>query len=75
MEGRISVVNLLVKSGLAESNADAKRQITQGAIKANDEKIADINFSFNAQDLNGMVIQKGKRFFRKINTRKIIGLI
>jgi tyrosyl-tRNA synthetase len=65
-EGRISIVSILVKSGLAESNADAKRQIIQGAIKAGDEKIADINFIFNVQDLNGMVIQKGKRFFRKI---------
>jgi tyrosyl-tRNA synthetase len=65
-EGRISAINLLVKSGLAESNADAKRQIIQGAIKANDVKITDIGFSFDAADLNGTIIQKGKRFFRKI---------
>jgi len=66
-EGRMSIVNLLVKSGLAESNADAKRQIIQGAIKANDVKITDINLIFNTQGLKGMIIQKGKRFFRKIN--------
>jgi tyrosyl-tRNA synthetase len=66
VEGRISVVNLLVKSGLAESNTAAKNLILQGAIKAADVKITDIGFSFNAADLNGLVIQKGKRFFRKI---------
>ncbi len=66
IEGRISVINLLVKSGLAESNTSAKKLILQGAIKAADVKITDIGFNFAAHDLNGMIIQKGKRFFRKI---------
>jgi tyrosyl-tRNA synthetase len=66
IDGRIPVIGLLVKSGLAESNTDAKRLISQGAIKAGEEKVTDINFNFIPQDLNGMIIQKGKRFFRKI---------
>jgi len=66
IEGKITLISLLVKSGLAESNADAKRLIAQGAIKAADTKISDIGFSFNAKDLNGVIIQKGKRFFIKI---------
>lgn len=66
IDGGIPVLRLLVKSGLAQSNADAKRLISQGAIKAGEEKVIDINFNFIPQDLNGMIIQKGKRFFRKI---------
>jgi tyrosyl-tRNA synthetase len=69
VEGRISVVNLLVKSGLADSNTAAKNLILQGAIKVADVKITDIGFSFNAANLNGVVIQKGKRFFRKIKIK------
>jgi len=64
--GRISIVTILVKSGLAQSNTDARRLVSQGSVKAGEEKITDINHSFTAEELKGKVIQKGKRFFRRI---------
>src|SRR4030066_1713860 len=65
-DGKIRLVNLLVSSGLAESNSKARQLITQGAIKLNDLKIEDPNLELELKDISGKVIQKGKRFFRKI---------
>ncbi|MGZ5490724.1 MAG: tyrosine--tRNA ligase [Nitrososphaeraceae archaeon] len=65
-DGKIRLVNLLVSSGLAESNSKARQLITQGAIKLSDLKIEDPNLELELKDISGKVIQKGKRFFRKI---------
>jgi tyrosyl-tRNA synthetase len=64
--GKVSIIELLVGSGLAASNSDAKRLIEQGSVKISDETIMDIRSVFEAKNLNGQVIQKGKRFFRRI---------
>jgi tyrosyl-tRNA synthetase len=66
--GKIRLVNLLVSSGLAESNSKARQLITQGAIKLGDLKIEDPNMELELKDITGKVIQKGKRFFRKIKS-------
>jgi tyrosyl-tRNA synthetase len=65
-DGKIRIVNLLVNSGLAESNSKARQLIAQGAIKLGDLKIEDQNLELELKDVTGRVIQKGKRFFRKI---------
>ncbi|MCL5071487.1 MAG: tyrosine--tRNA ligase [Actinobacteria bacterium] len=65
-DGKIRLVNLLVSSGLAESNSKARQLIVQGAIKLGDLKIEDPNLELELKDISGKVIQKGKRFFRKI---------
>ena len=65
-DGKIRLVNLLVNSGLAESNSKARQLITQGAIKLGDLKIEDPSLELKLKDISGKVIQKGKRFFRKI---------
>ena len=65
-DGKIRLVNLLVSSGLAESNSKARQLIIQGAIKLSDLKIEDPNLELKLKDISGKVIQKGKRFFRKI---------
>lgn len=65
-DGKIRLVNLLVNSGLAESNSKARQLIVQGAIRLGDLKIEDQNLELESKDVLGKVIQKGKRFFRKI---------
>jgi len=64
--GKVSIIDLLAGSGLAASNSDAKRLIEQGSVKIGNEKIVDIHTVFEAKNLDGQVIQKGKRFFRRI---------
>jgi len=63
---KISIVKLLNDSGLSSSNSEARRLITQGGVKIDNKKINDINLEIDLIDLDNKVIQKGKRFFKKI---------
>ncbi|MDO4714198.1 MAG: tyrosine--tRNA ligase [bacterium] len=60
----IRVLELLVQSGLVESNGEAKKLIQQGAILVNEEKIIDIAQSFSPADaVNGvLLLKKGKKY-------------
>lgn len=65
-EKRISLVQLLVGSGLAKSNTEARRLVSQEAVKIGDKKISDPNIEFHLKEIDKKVIQKGKRYFKKI---------
>ena len=65
-EGRVWIVKLLVNCRLSESNGEARRLISQGAIKIGDMKIDDSNLELKVEEIEGKIIQKGKRYFRKI---------
>ncbi|BFT69960.1 tyrosine--tRNA ligase [Paenibacillus sp. P36] len=62
--GQISIIKLLVATGLQASNAEARRSIEQGAVKINETKILNIHELFQPQD--GDIVQVGKRKFVKI---------
>jgi len=62
---KCKMLSLLVECGLADSNAEAKRLIKQGAVRIDGEKFAgDATTEINITD--GMVVQVGKLNFRKI---------
>ncbi|WP_134687022.1 tyrosine--tRNA ligase [Brevibacillus migulae] len=62
--GEANIVNLIFDLKLADSKGDARRSVQQGAVKVNEEKVADINANVTlAED---MVVQVGKRKFAKI---------
>ncbi|HEY4695684.1 MAG TPA: tyrosine--tRNA ligase [Candidatus Hydromicrobium sp.] len=63
---KVSLIQLLVGSGLVKSNGEARRLAAQGGIKIDDKKISDPNMEFDLNDIDKKVIQKGKRYFRKI---------
>ncbi len=63
---KISLVQLLVGSGLAKSNGEARRLVSQGAVKIGDKKIDDPNMVLDLAGINKKVIQRGKRYFKKI---------
>ena len=46
----ISIITLLVKSGLCASNGEAKRLLQQGGVMVNDEQIKDIGKKFSKTD-------------------------
>ncbi|MDR0861079.1 MAG: hypothetical protein LBO09_09255 [Candidatus Peribacteria bacterium] len=46
------ILELLVQSGLAPSNGEAKKLIQSGSIFFNEEKIEDINYSIKKADLS-----------------------
>jgi len=65
-EGKVWIVRVLVKSRLASSNGEARRLINQGAVKLGSKKIEDPNLELELEKINNKIIQKGKRYFRKI---------
>ena len=66
-EGGADILSLLVKAGLCPSKSDARRNIQQGGVTANDEKITDIARSFSREELkSGVVLRRGKKSFQKV---------
>lgn len=57
------LLHVLTKNNLVVSNGEAKRLIKQGAVKLDDVKINDINFTL---DVKEQVIKCGKRKFLKV---------
>ncbi len=58
------ITNILKESGLASSTSEARRLITQGAVKLDGEKVTDVN-----QELppgGPYLLQVGKRRFKKV---------
>ncbi len=64
----IGVIQALVKAGLATSNGDARRAITQGGVKISDQKVGDVYTKIKKTDIAGgeVVLQKGKKNFKKL---------
>ena len=66
-DGAIDIMSALVLTGLCSSKSEARRNIQQGGISANDEKVSDIGRSFTTDDLKaGVVLKRGKKNFNKI---------
>lgn len=66
-EGQVLVSKLLVRAGLVSSNADAQRQIQQGAVSVGGQKVADRMARVPAT--GELVLQRGKRHFARIRFR------
>ena len=61
------ILSLLVKSGLCASKSDARRNVQQGGVTANDDKVTDIAKTFTEAELKeGVVLKRGKKNFRKM---------
>ena len=61
-----NIVEILVATKLAESKSQARRLIKEGGVKVDQKVVKDENFEISEIDKDGVVIQKGKRFFAKI---------
>ncbi len=66
--GSIQVADLLVKTELAPSKAEAKRLIKQGGISVNDEKVAAFDAALTKEDFakGEIIVKKGKKVFHKV---------
>ena len=61
----LSVVQLLVRAGLAASGGEAKRLIQGGGVSVDEAKVTDLQATINAAKDGRLVLQVGKkRFFR-----------
>lgn len=64
--GRQLIVPLLVQSGLAPSNSEARRLITGGGVRVDGEPVQDPQADLEVRD--GMILQVGKRRFARVAT-------
>ena len=66
-DGKIGLLDLLVKAGLAPSKGEGRRLVQQGGISVDDEKISDVYLQIEKEKIaNGIIIKKGKKVFHKI---------
>ncbi|ABZ84377.1 tyrosyl-tRNA synthetase [Heliomicrobium modesticaldum Ice1] len=62
-DGKVGLVKALVLSGLAASNGEARRKITEGAVKVDNETIKDFNTMIPVE---GTLLRLGKRKFVRL---------
>ena len=66
-DGAVDIMTLLVKTGLCSTRSDARRNIQQGGVTVNDEKVTDIAKTYSADELHsGLVLKRGKKNFNKV---------
>jgi tyrosyl-tRNA synthetase len=66
----IWIVELLVQTGMASSNSEARRLIQQGAIRVNGERVSDANARLTANEPH--LLQVGRRRFARIRPENIV---
>lgn len=65
----VDLISMLVDTGLCKTRSDARRQIQQGGVSVNEEKVTDFNTVFTTKDLNAdgvLLIKKGKKGFYQV---------
>lgn len=67
-DGVIDIMGLLVTSKLAASRSEARRNVEQGGVTVNDEKVADIATTYTLDDFKSgdFILKRGKKKFCKI---------
>ena len=67
-DGKIGIIDMMIKASLVKSRGEARRLIEQGGVSVDDEKVKNIDFTVSEDALkeNAIVIKKGKKVFHKI---------
>lgn len=65
--GAVDILAVLTKSGLEKSRGDARRDVQQGGVSVDGEKVSDIKTSYTKEDLKeGILVKRGKKKFMKV---------
>jgi tyrosyl-tRNA synthetase len=67
VQGRLSVVQLLVQAGLAASRSEARRLIAQGGVSVDGARVLQADAEVDVRD--GLVLRVGRRRFARIRLR------
>ena len=66
-EGKIGILDILVKAELVTSKAEGRRNVQQGGVTVNDEKVTEpVTFYEKDAFASDFIIKRGKKNFRKI---------
>ncbi len=68
LEAGINIMDLMVEAGLAPTKSEARRNIQQGGVTLNNDKLEDVNYMVTLNDVKDdcVLIKKGKKNFIKI---------
>ncbi len=69
-EGKIDILGLLVCSSLSKSRGEARRNVEQGGVTVNGEKVTDIHTSYTLEDIKAadFILKRGKKNFCRITS-------
>ena len=67
-EGPMDVITLLQKAGLAGSRYEGRRNVEQGGVEVEGEKVTDIARTYTVADLSGegLIVKRGKKKFCRV---------
>ena len=66
-DGKIGLLDLMLKCGLIPSKGEGRRLVQQGGVSLNDTKATDPTMTLTAEDIgDGLIIKKGKKVFHKV---------
>ncbi|MDE5965424.1 MAG: tyrosine--tRNA ligase [Lachnospiraceae bacterium] len=66
----LGLLKVLVETKLCTTNGDARRNVTQGGVSINDERITDPFYKITEETLKGedyLILKKGKKNFYKVS--------
>ena len=67
VDGSLDILTLLVKSGLCASKSEARRNVQQGGVTVEDQKVTDSAALYDADTLRkGLMVRRGKKNFNKV---------
>ena len=66
--GSIDICGVLVAAGLAASRSEARRNVEQGGVTVDGEKVTDVKATFAPDKFagEGVVVKRGKKNFKKV---------
>ena len=66
-DGKIDILNLLIKCNFAQSRGEAKRLIQQNGVTVAEQTISAMDRVYTPEDFNdGLIVRKGKKHFCKV---------
>ena len=70
-DGVIGLMDIMVKCGLVASKSEARRQIQQGGVSVNDEKVTDFSKQYTKEEMTAVefILKKGKKTFHKVEVK------
>ncbi len=65
-DGKIGILDMMVKAGLAASKGEGRRLVQQGGVSVNDQKVTEPTTMYNSEDFESdFILKKGKKVFHK----------
>ena len=66
-DGAVTILDLLIKCKVVPSKGEARRNVEQGGVEVNGEKVTSFGTSFTPEQLkgDGIVIKKGKKTYHR----------